>query len=58
MNAYTKALEFDKEFMMGRLNRATTWLKMRVFQNCVADCDDIENQIMALKEAEREDDFY
>lgn len=30
-NAYSKALEFDKDFMMGRLNRATAWLKMRAF---------------------------
>jgi dyslexia susceptibility 1 candidate gene 1 protein len=31
LNAYTKALEADKEFLMGRLNRATTWLKVRAF---------------------------
>jgi hypothetical protein len=58
LNAYSKALEFDKEFLMGRLNRATTWLKVRAFIHCVDDCNDIETYIQGLKEAEREDDFY
>jgi dyslexia susceptibility 1 candidate gene 1 protein len=53
VNAYTKALEFDKEFLMGRLNRATTWLKIRAFENAIADCDDIEGYILTLKESER-----
>lgn len=43
---------------MGRLNRATTWIRVRAFDNCIADCNDIENQILALKESEREDEFY
>jgi dyslexia susceptibility 1 candidate gene 1 protein len=42
VNAYSKALEFDKNFMMGRLNRATTWIRIRAFENCIADCNDIE----------------
>lgn len=59
INAYTKSLDFDKEFIMCRLNRATTWLKVRAFENCVADCDDIEAYLKNLKESEREDDpFY
>lgn len=58
MNAYSKALEFDKDFVMGRLNRATTWLKIRAFENCAADCDDIEAIILGLNEQEREDEFY
>ena len=53
LNAYSKALEFDREFMMGRLNRATTWIRTRSFDNCISDCTDIEDQIMALKEEER-----
>jgi tetratricopeptide (TPR) repeat protein len=57
-NAYSKALEFDKEFLMGRINRATTWLKVRAFTHCIEDCNDIETQILALKESEREDEFY
>lgn len=43
---------------MGRLNRATTWIRIKAFENCIADCTDIENQINALKEAERDDEFY
>lgn len=43
---------------MGRLNRATAFLKMRSFTNCIDDCTDIENQILALKDTEREDEFY
>ena len=43
LNAYTKALEYDKEFLMGRLNRATTWLKVRCFENAIEDIQDIEN---------------
>jgi len=31
LNAYSKALEYDKEFLSGRLNRVTTWLKVRAF---------------------------
>lgn len=58
VNAYSKALEFDKEFMMGRLNRATTWIRIKAYENCILDCIDIENQIKALKESEREDEFY
>ena len=38
LNAYSKSLEFDKEFLMARLNRATTWLKTRCFENAVEDC--------------------
>ena len=58
LNAYSKALEYDKEFLMGKLNRATTWLRVRAFDNCIADCEEIENQINALKEEEKQDEFY
>ena len=59
LNAYTKAIEFDKDFLMGRLNRATTWLKVRCFENCIEDCQDIETYINGIKEEEREgDEFY
>lgn len=59
LNAYSKALEHDKEFLMGRLNRATTWLRVRCFENAVEDLNDIETYIMALKDEERDnDDFY
>lgn len=42
INAYSKALEIDKEFLMCRLNRATTWIKVRKPQHCIDDCKDIE----------------
>jgi len=59
LNAYSKALEYDKEFLMARLNRATTWLKVRCFENAIEDIQDIENVISALKAEEREgDEFY
>lgn len=59
LNAYSKALEFDKEFLMGRLNRATAWLKARCFENCVEDCQDIQTFVSNLKAEEREnDEFY
>jgi dyslexia susceptibility 1 candidate gene 1 protein len=50
LNAYTKSLEFDKEFLMSRINRATTWLKVRAFDNCIADCNDIEDYVNNLKD--------
>lgn len=59
VNAYCKAIEFDKEFLMARLNRATTWIKVRCYENCVEDCQDIQTYVNALKAEEREnDDFY
>jgi dyslexia susceptibility 1 candidate gene 1 protein len=42
VNAYSKALENDKGFLMARLNRATTFIRMRAYQACIKDCDDIE----------------
>ena len=41
LNAYTKALKEDPEFLMGRLNRATTFIKLRGFVPAVDDCSDI-----------------
>lgn len=45
---------------MARLNRATTFIRIRAYDACVGDCDDIERQIKNLKDAEREEDneFY
>lgn len=60
MNAYTKALKQDPEFLMGRLNRATTFIKLRAFIAAADDCSDIVKQIEALKNEEYEPDknFY
>jgi len=58
INAYTKALEFDKEFLMVFLNRAACWLKIRAFENTVKDVDDILTIIAKVGEDEKKDDFY
>jgi dyslexia susceptibility 1 candidate gene 1 protein len=41
INAYTKALTADKDFISGRLNRATCYIKTRNFNLCVDDINDI-----------------
>jgi len=59
VNAYCKALEADKDFLKVYLNRATTFLKMRRFENCVEDLDEIIKRVGEVKESEREaDPFY
>lgn len=60
VNAYSKSIQNDKDFLMARLNRATTFIRMRAYQACVGDCNDIETHVNALKDAEREEDseFY
>ena len=60
INAYSKALKADKDFLSGRLNRATCYIKTRNFNLCVDDINDIVSQIRALKPDEREQDkdFY
>lgn len=60
LNAYSKALKADPEFLTGRLNRATTYIKIRGFEQCIDDVNDIVTQIQKLKENEFELDrpFY
>lgn len=60
INAYTKALKNDPEFLTGRLNRATCFIKTRAFDHCVSDLTDIVTQIRGLKPDVREQDkdFY
>lgn len=60
VNAYSKALRADPEFLSGRLNRATCFIKLRAFEQAVEDCNDITNQIGKLKEEvfEEDKDFY
>ena len=41
LNAYTKALKEDPEFLMGRLNRAACFIKLRGYVAAVDDCSDI-----------------
>jgi len=40
------------------LNRATTWLRVRVPENCISDCRDIQSLLDKLDEEERKDEFY
>ena len=57
LNAYTKALEGDQTFVKCYLNRATCYLKLRAYKNCVGDCEKIES----LFEKQKKDDdmeFY
>jgi len=56
LNAYTKSIKNDEDFLMSRLNRATTLLRMRQYQAAADDCTDIEQKINALKKEEREED--
>jgi dyslexia susceptibility 1 candidate gene 1 protein len=59
INAYSKSLENEKDFLMARLNRGTCFLKMRIYQGCIDECDKIEEMIKALPEKERiEDDVF
>jgi tetratricopeptide (TPR) repeat protein len=60
INAYSKALAADPEFLTGRLNRATTFIRMRAFEQAVEDCNDIIAQILKLKDDvfELDKDFY
>lgn len=56
LNAYSKSIKNDKDFLIPRLNRASTFLKMRWFQACVDECDDIQRMVDTLPEAEKVDD--
>jgi len=56
LNAYSKSIENDKDFLMARLNRATTFLKVRWFPACVDECDEIESMINSLPQKEMEED--
>mmetsp|Transcript_36900 Transcript_36900/g.56494 ORF Transcript_36900/g.56494 Transcript_36900/m.56494 type:complete len:394 (+) Transcript_36900:815-1996(+) len=56
LNAYSKSIENDKEFLMSRLNRATTFIRMRWFPAAVDECDDIEKMVNAIPEKERQED--
>jgi len=60
LNAYTKALKEDPEFLMGRLNRASCFIKLRAFVAAVDDCTDIVKQLEGIKKEEYESDrmFY
>jgi tetratricopeptide (TPR) repeat protein len=56
INAYTKSIKNDKDFLMARINRGTTFMAMRAFTAAVDDFTDIETMINALSDKEREED--
>ena len=58
--AYSKALEQDKEFLAARLNRSTTFMRMRNFVAAIQECDDIDSQIENMDKNERraDEEFY
>ena len=58
MNAYTKSIKNDPEFLKWYLNRATTLLKIRNFEGAIEDLNDIEKKIKAQSEEELKDPFY
>jgi hypothetical protein len=57
MNAYCKSIENDKDFLMSRLNRATTFLRMRSFTACIDECNDILDMISRLPSKEKDEDL-
>ena len=58
INAYTKSLKNDPEFLKVYLNRATALLKMCNFEGALLDLDDIEKKVKAQSKQELEDPFY
>ena len=60
IHTYTKALKEDPEFLMGKLNRATAFIKARSFVAASDDCSECITQIEKLKPEEFESDkeFY
>ena len=58
MNAYTKSIKNDPEFLQCYLNRATACIKMHNFEGAILDLDDIEKKINSESEEELKDPFY
>ena len=56
LNAYAKSIKADPTLLPAKLNRATTFIKMRAFDLCVSDCDELIEYIKNLKEDEIEGD--
>ena len=56
LNAYAKAIKADASLLPAKLNRATTFIKMRAFDLAVEDCDELITTIKNLKDEELEGD--
>eukprot|EP00826_Nyctotherus_ovalis_P019980 TRINITY_DN16232_c0_g1_i7.p1 TRINITY_DN16232_c0_g1~~TRINITY_DN16232_c0_g1_i7.p1 ORF type:complete len:668 (-),score=237.84 TRINITY_DN16232_c0_g1_i7:135-2138(-) len=57
LNAYTKSLEGDSGFLKCYLNRATCYLKVRAYKNCIQDCDKIE-ELLGKQKKDDDAEFY
>jgi len=53
LNAYSKSLTNDKDFLLCMLNRATTFIRTRMFTACIDECDEIEQKLKLIDEAEK-----
>jgi len=50
VNAYSKSIKIDATFLASRLNRGTTFLRLRSYQACIDEMDDIEKLIGEIPE--------
>lgn len=57
ISAYSKSIKADPELLMTKLNRATTFIRMRCFQQCVEDCAEIVSAINNMKEEDKQGDL-
>jgi len=59
-NAYSKSIKIDTNFLMCRLNRGTTFMRLRQFQAGVEDFDELEQLLgnVSKEEREGEPEFY
>eukprot|EP01022_Parablepharisma_sp_SALTPOND_P000843 TRINITY_DN105134_c2_g1_i1.p2 TRINITY_DN105134_c2_g1~~TRINITY_DN105134_c2_g1_i1.p2 ORF type:complete len:748 (+),score=145.54 TRINITY_DN105134_c2_g1_i1:9608-11851(+) len=57
LNAYTKSLEGNPSFFKCYLNRATCYLKVRAYKNCISDCEKIE-ELVEKQKKEDDPEFY
>jgi dyslexia susceptibility 1 candidate gene 1 protein len=57
LNAYNKSIEGDSAFLKCYLNRATCYLKLRAYKNCIQDCDRIE-ELLDKQKKDEDPEFY
>jgi len=57
LNAYSKSIEGNPGFLKCYLNRATCYLKLRAYKNCVTDCEKIE-EILNKTNKDEDPEFY
>jgi len=57
LNAYNKSIEGDSSFLKCYLNRATCYLKLRAYKNCIQDCEKIE-ELLDKQKKDEDPEFY